>query len=248
MNKQEFLSRLMKLAHNIARQMEGHYSVRIKLGLTQAWKILKNSMPKTSPKAVTKATTEAMKKPATKKDQPLYYELSYTVKSAKLWTKHGKHRLYVKFSAQWKDHWAGKLADFNDEFYVFVDLIKNKVVPLTSRGEILKASMGRVRDAIAKQVGLEVASNREKYIEETNRRIAEWKKQKAEEKRRAEEQKKQWEEEEERKRREMEYNFGPRYFRATRPGYDAETGEYFSEGTLIYYSDIHGGYCKADNY
>ena len=48
----------MKLAHNIARQMEGHYSVRIKLGLMQAWKILKNSMPKTSPKAVTKAVTK----------------------------------------------------------------------------------------------------------------------------------------------------------------------------------------------
>ena len=164
-----------------------------------------------------------------------------------MWTKHGKHRLYVKFSAQWKDHWAGKLADFNDEFYVFVDLLKNKVVPLTSRGEILRVSLGRVRDAIADQVGLEVASNREKYIEETNRRIAEWKKQKEERKRREEEQKKQWEEEE-RKRREMEYNFGPRYFRATRPGYDAETGERIYEGDLIYWSDIHGGYCKADNY
>src|SRR5690606_6272459 len=88
MNK-KFLQSLMKMAHSIARNMEGHYSVRIKIGMMQAWKILKNSMPKTSPKAV---TTEAMKKPATKKDRPLFYELSYTVKSAKMWTKHGKHR------------------------------------------------------------------------------------------------------------------------------------------------------------
>lgn len=254
MNK-KFLQSLMKMAHSIARNMEGHYSVRIKIGMMQAWKILKNSMPKTSPKAVTKAvTTEAMKKPATKKDRPLFYELTYNVKSAKMWTKHGKHRLYVKFSAQWKDYWAGKLTDFNDEFYVFVDLLKNKVVPLTSRGEILKVSLGRVRDAIADQVGQEVASNREKYIAETKKKIAEYKRRKAEEKRREEEARRKREEEERRKweeekrKRWEEYNSGPRYFRATRSGYDAETGERIYEGDLIYYSEIHGGYCRADNY
>lgn len=149
MNNREFLSRLMKLAHNIARQMEGHYSVRIKLGLMQAWKVMSRFKLKAASTVVEKKSTA----PATKKEEkPLFYELMYTVKSAKLWTKHGKHRLYVKFAAQWKDYWAGKLTDFNDNFHVFVDLLKkNKVVALTSRGEILKVSLGRVRDSIVKK-------------------------------------------------------------------------------------------------
>jgi len=43
-------------------------------------------------------------------------------------------------------------------------------------------------------------------------------------------------------------NYEVKYIRAKYDGFDAETGEPFKAGELIFYSDVHGGYCRADNY
>lgn len=40
----------------------------------------------------------------------------------------------------------------------------------------------------------------------------------------------------------------PKFIRAKFDGRDAETGEPFKVGEMIYYSHVHSGYCRADNY
>lgn len=71
------LKEVMKRAHELAKQMEGHYVARLALALRQAWTEIKNGLE----------TIASRIKDAARKEDGVSLQ-------ANVWEKHGKRRIY----------------------------------------------------------------------------------------------------------------------------------------------------------